>query len=136
TEKPDIQIIKGVDLVIRPGEVHALMGPNGSGKSTLASAVAGSPAYTVDSGQILLRGEDITGVTADERARKGMFLSFQYPTALPGVTMVNMLRMAMKARRGGEEVPAREFLEQLRATLKTLKMDEEFARRYVNEGFS
>jgi len=136
TEKPDVQIIKGVDLVIRPGEVHALMGPNGSGKSTLASAVAGSPTYTVDSGQIVFKGEDITLAKPDERARKGMFLSFQYPTALPGVTMVNMLRMAMKARRGGEEVPAREFLEQLRGTLKTLKMDEEFARRYVNEGFS
>ena len=136
TEKPDVQIIKGVDLVIRPGEVHALMGPNGSGKSTLASAVAGSPTYKVDSGQIIFKGEDITTAKPDERARKGMFLSFQYPTALPGVTMVNMLRMAMKARRGGEEVPAREFLEQLRGTLKTLKMDEEFARRYVNDGFS
>ena len=136
TEKPDVQIIKGVDLVIRPGEVHALMGPNGSGKSTLASTIAGSPAYTVDSGEVLLKGEDITHAKPDERARKGMFLSFQYPTALPGVTMVNMLRMAMKARRGGEEVPAREFLEQLRGTLKTLKMDEEFARRYVNDGFS
>jgi Fe-S cluster assembly ATP-binding protein len=136
TEKPDVQIIKGVDLVIRPGEVHALMGPNGSGKSTLASTIAGSPSYTVDGGEIIFKGEDITNAKPDERARKGMFLSFQYPTALPGVTMVNMLRMAMKARRGGEEVPAREFLEQLRGTLKTLKMDEEFARRYVNDGFS
>ena len=135
TEHPDIQIVKGVDLTIRPGEVHALMGPNGSGKSTLANAVAGSPAYTVDSGQILFKGEDVTAMTADARARMGMFLSFQYPTAIPGVTMVNFLREALKARRG-QEVPAREFLGELRETLGTLKMDESFARRYVNDGFS
>jgi Fe-S cluster assembly ATP-binding protein len=135
TAKPDIQIVKGVDLTIRPGEVHALMGPNGSGKSTLASAIAGSPVYTVDGGQIIFKGDDVTGLTADARARLGMFLSFQYPTAIPGVTMVNMLRLALKARRG-EDVPAREFLDELRGTLKTLKMDEEFARRYVNDGFS
>jgi Fe-S cluster assembly ATP-binding protein len=135
TAKPDTQIVKGVDLKIGAGEVHALMGPNGSGKSTLASAIAGSPMYTVDSGEILFKGQDITALRADERARLGMFLSFQYPTAIPGVTMVNMLRLALKARRG-EDVPAREFLEDLRGTLKTLKMDEEFARRYVNEGFS
>ena len=131
----ETQIVKGVDLVIRPGEVHALMGPNGSGKSTLASTIAGSPEYVVDSGQIMFKGDDVTALTADERARRGMFLSFQYPTTVPGVTMVNMLRLAMKARRG-EDVPAREFLEELRGTLATLKMDEEFARRYVNDGFS
>ena len=135
TEHPDIQIVKGVDLTIRPGEVHALMGPNGSGKSTLANAVAGSPAYKVDSGQILFKGEDVTAMSADARARMGMFLSFQYPTAIPGVTMVNFLREALKARRG-QEVPAREFLGELRETLGTLKMDESFARRYVNDGFS
>ncbi|MPZ98151.1 MAG: Fe-S cluster assembly ATPase SufC [Dehalococcoidia bacterium] len=135
TEHPDIQIVKGVDLTIRPGEVHALMGPNGSGKSTLANAVAGSPAYKLDSGQILFKGEDVTAMTADARARMGMFLSFQYPTAIPGVTMVNFLREALKARRG-QEMPAREFLGELRETLGTLKMDESFARRYVNDGFS
>ena len=135
TEKPDIQIIKGIDLVIRPGEVHTIMGPNGSGKSTLSSTIAGSPTYTVDSGQILFKGEDITTTPADERARKGIFLSFQYPTTIPGVTMVNFMREALKARRG-EEVPAREFLGELRETLTKLKMGEEFARRYVNDGFS
>jgi Fe-S cluster assembly ATP-binding protein len=134
-QPPHAEIVKGVSLTIRPGEIHALMGPNGSGKSTLASTIAGSPAYQVDSGQIIFKGEDVTTLAADERARRGMFLSFQYPTPIPGVTMVNMLRMALKARRG-EEVPAREFLGELRSTLKTLKMDEEFARRYVNDGFS
>ncbi|MSQ41603.1 MAG: Fe-S cluster assembly ATPase SufC [Dehalococcoidia bacterium] len=128
-------IIKGVSLIIRPGEVHALMGPNGSGKSTLAGAVAGNPTYRVSGGQVLFKGEDVTALSADKRARLGMFLSFQYPTAIPGVTMVNFLREALKARRGAE-VPAREFLQELRATLKLLKMDEEFARRYVNDGFS
>ncbi|GMU40973.1 MAG: Fe-S cluster assembly ATPase SufC [Chloroflexota bacterium] len=131
----DIQIVKGVDLTIRPGEIHALMGPNGSGKSTLASTIAGSPAYTVDAGRVIYHGEDITEATADECARKGVFLSFQYPTAIPGVTMVNLLREALKARRG-EEVPAREFIAELRDTLARLKMSEDFARRYVNDGFS
>lgn len=134
-QPPNTSIVKGVSLQIRPGEIHALMGPNGSGKSTLATTIAGSPAYSVDSGEIWFKGENVTALGADERARRGMFLSFQYPTPIPGVTMVNMLRMALKARRG-EEVPAREFLTELRSTLKTLKMDEEFARRYVNDGFS
>ena len=135
TEKPEIQILKGLDLTIRPGEIHALMGPNGSGKSTLASTIAGSPTYTVDSGQILFKGEAITEESADQRARRGIFLSFQYPTPVPGVTMVNLMREALKARRGAE-VPAREFLVELRETLAKLKMSEDMARRYVNEGFS
>ena len=130
-----IAIVKGVDLTLQRGEVHALMGPNGSGKSTLANAIAGSPQYVIDRGQVLFRGEDITALKADARARMGMFLSFQYPTPIPGVTMVNLLRMALKARRG-EEPTAREFLQQLRGVLQTLKIDEDFARRYVNEGFS
>ncbi|MBM4414810.1 MAG: Fe-S cluster assembly ATPase SufC [Chloroflexi bacterium] len=132
---PDIKIVRGVDLVVRPGEIHALMGPNGSGKSTLASAIAGSPAYRVDAGQVFFKGENMTAWRPDQRARAGMFLSFQYPTPIPGVTMVNLLRGALKARRG-VEVPAREFLAELRATLQQLKMDESFARRYVNDGFS
>jgi Fe-S cluster assembly ATP-binding protein len=135
TEKPEIQIIRGLDLTIQPGEIHALMGPNGSGKSTLAGTIAGSPAYTVDSGRIFYQGEDITDLPADQRARRGIFLSFQYPTPIPGVTMVNLMREAVKARRG-EDVPAREFLKDLRETLATLKMSEDFARRYVNDGFS
>ena len=134
-DEPDVQIIKGVDLTVHAGEVHALMGPNGSGKSTLANAVAGSPAYVIDSGQVLFHGEDITELAPDARGRLGMFLSFQYPTPIPGVTMVNLLRMAIKARRG-EEPSAREFLAELRETLQTLHMDEDFARRYVNDGFS
>ncbi len=135
TAQRETQIVRGIDLKIGPGEVHALMGPNGSGKSTLANAIAGSPVYTIDSGQVLFKGEDVTKLRPDERAKKGMFLSFQYPTALPGVSMVNFLREALKARRG-EDVPPREFLKELRATLELLKMDEEFARRYVNDGFS
>ncbi len=134
-DQPEVQILHGIDLEIGPGEIHAVMGPNGSGKSTMASTIAGSPSYVVDEGRVILNGEDITEAAADQRARKGVFLSFQYPTPIPGVTMVNLLREAMKARRGAE-VPAREFLEELRATLARLKMPEEMARRYVNEGFS
>jgi Fe-S cluster assembly ATP-binding protein len=133
--KPDLQIVRGVDLTIHPGEVHALMGPNGSGKSTLANSIAGSPAYVVDEGRVLFHGEEITALSPDERSRRGLFLSFQYPTVIPGVTMVNLLRASLKARRG-KEPPAREFLSELRETLATLKMDESFARRYVNDGFS
>ncbi len=135
TAQPEIELIRGVSLTIQPGETHALMGPNGSGKSTLASAIAGNPAYTITSGQVLFKGDDITDAPADERARAGVFLSLQYPTPVPGVTMVNLMREALKARRG-EEVPAREFLAELRETLATLKMSEDFARRYVNDGFS
>ena len=135
TGKPEIEIVHGVDLTVNRGEVHALMGPNGSGKSTLANAIAGNPSYTVDSGSIIFAGADITEERPDERARRGLFLSFQYPTTIPGVTMVNFLRAALSARRG-EDVPAREFLGQLRETLATLKIDEDFARRYVNDGFS
>ena len=129
------QILNGLDLHVNKGEIHAIMGPNGSGKSTLANALMGHPRYQVTAGTVLLEGEDVLGLLPDERARRGMFLAFQYPTAIPGVTMVNFLRQAMKARRG-EDVPIREFREKLMATLKLLKIDENFARRYVNDGFS
>jgi Fe-S cluster assembly ATP-binding protein len=110
------------------------MGPNGSGKSTLANALMGHPRYQVTGGEVLFKGEDILGLTPDVRAQKGMFLAFQYPTSIPGVTMVNFLRQAMKAVHG--DIPVREFREKLLSTLKLLKIDEDFARRYVNEGFS
>jgi Fe-S cluster assembly ATP-binding protein len=129
------QILNGVDLTVNRGEVHAIMGPNGSGKSTMANALMGHPRYQITGGSVQFKGEDIAGLAPDERARRGMFLAFQYPTGIPGVTMVNFLRQAMKAVRG-EDVPIREFREKLFATMKLLKMDQEFARRYVNEGFS
>jgi len=130
------QILNGVDLTVNRGEVHAIMGPNGSGKSTLANALMGHPRYQITAGRVRFKGEDILGLTPDARAQMGMFLAFQYPTSIPGVTMVNFLRQALKARRGGADVPVREFREKLMSTLKLLKMDEQFARRYVNEGFS
>jgi Fe-S cluster assembly ATP-binding protein len=129
------QILNGVDLTVNRGEVHAIMGPNGSGKSTLANALMGHPRYQITGGSMIFKGEDLAGLSPDERARRGIFLAFQYPTSIPGVTMVNFLRQAMKAVRG-EDVPVREFREKLLSTMKMLKMDEQFARRYVNEGFS
>jgi Fe-S cluster assembly ATP-binding protein len=129
------QILNGVDLIVNRGEVHAIMGPNGSGKSTLANALMGHPRYTVTGGTVRFKSEDVLPMTPDQRAKLGMFLAFQYPTSIPGVTMVNFLRQALKAVRD-EEVPVREFREKLLSTMKLLRMDEEFARRYVNEGFS
>src|SRR5690606_5552031 len=122
-------------LTVPAGEVHAIMGPNGSGKSTLANTLMGHPHYEVTGGQVLLKGEDVTHLPPDERARKGMFLAMQYPTSIPGVTMVNFRRASLKAVRG-QDVPVREFRERLLETMALLKMDEAFARRYVNEGFS
>jgi Fe-S cluster assembly ATP-binding protein len=129
------QILNGVDLTVNRGEVHAIMGPNGSGKSTLANALMGHPRYAVTGGRVRFKGEDVLPMTPDQRAKLGMFLAFQYPTSIPGVTMVNFLRQALKAVRD-EEVPVREFREKLLSTMKLLRMDEQFARRYVNEGFS
>jgi Fe-S cluster assembly ATP-binding protein len=129
------EILKGVNLSINRGEVHALMGPNGSGKSTLANALMGHPRYQVTQGRVLFKGEDIIGLTPDKRARRGLFLAFQYPTSIPGVTMVNFLRAGLKAVRGSD-VPVREFRTILKETMDLLKMDESFARRYVNDGFS
>jgi Fe-S cluster assembly ATP-binding protein len=129
------EILKGVDLTVRRGEVHALMGPNGSGKSTLANTIMGHPKYQVTQGRILYKGEDVTHLSPDKRARLGIFLAFQYPIGVPGVVMGNFLRASLKARRQ-EDVPVREFRKLLDETLDLLKMDPEFVRRYVNEGFS
>ncbi|MCX6021905.1 MAG: Fe-S cluster assembly ATPase SufC [Chloroflexi bacterium] len=129
------EILKGLDLVVNPGEVHAIMGPNGSGKSTLANTLMGHPRYKVTGGRIMFKGEDVSAMPPDERARAGMFLAFQYPLEIPGVKVGSFLRMAMKARRGAD-VPVREFLNVMREKMSMLEMDPAFANRYVNEGFS
>jgi Fe-S cluster assembly ATP-binding protein len=128
-------IVNGLSLDIPAGEVHAVMGPNGSGKSTLANTLMGHPRYQVTTGHVYLKGEEITELRPDERARRGLFLAMQYPTAIPGVTMVNFLRAALKSVHG-EDVPVREFRQRLMDAMAILKVDESFARRYVNEGFS
>src|SRR3989442_683660 len=136
------EIVKGVDLAVDTNQVHAIMGPNGSGKSTLAYAIAGHPAYEITEGQILLDGQDVTEAGADERAQKGLFLAFQYPHAIPGVTVTNFLRQAInsirKARAGGEDDPVsvKEFRADLLAAMERLKVPREMAQRYLNEGFS
>ncbi len=131
----DKLILKGVNLTVRKGEVHALMGPNGSGKSTLAYTIMGHPKYTVTGGQILLKGEDIHELGTDERARKGLFLAFQYPCEVPGVRMANFLRLACNGR-AGRELDVIEFYDKLEKKMKVLDMDEKFMKRYLNEGFS
>ncbi|MGI8926259.1 MAG: Fe-S cluster assembly ATPase SufC [Tepidiformaceae bacterium] len=131
----DKEILKGLSLAVNEGEVHAIMGPNGSGKSTLANVLMGSPAYKVTGGDVLFRGESLLGMAPDLRARLGLFLAFQYPVAIPGVTMVNFLRQALNARRG-TDLPIREFRELLFAKMDLLGVDQDFARRYVNDGFS
>jgi Fe-S cluster assembly ATP-binding protein len=136
------EIVKGVDLAVASGEVHAIMGPNGSGKSTLAYAIAGHPAYEITDGQILLDGKDITEAGADERAQAGLFLAFQYPHAIPGVTVTNFLRQAInairKAKNGGvdDPMPVPEFRTELLAAMEDLKVPRELASRYLNDGFS
>jgi Fe-S cluster assembly ATP-binding protein len=151
----DKPILQGVDLTIRQGEVHALMGPNGSGKSTLAYTIAGHPHYKVMGGDILLNGNSILKLTADERAKAGLFLAFQYPTAIPGVSMANFLRQAVSAVRGYSEkarqaaaeggaarplgaelMPMKEFRKELIDKMEKLNVDPSFARRYLNDGFS
>jgi Fe-S cluster assembly ATP-binding protein len=131
----DKEILKGVDLTVNRGEIHALMGPNGSGKSTLSNAVMGHPNYTITSGKVWFKGEDITEMATDEKARKGVFLAFQYPVAIPGVTVTNFLRAVTKARNGMES-PAKEFRAELAGAMQALAMDPLFAKRYVNDGFS
>ncbi|WP_420367801.1 Fe-S cluster assembly ATPase SufC [Curtobacterium sp. L1-20] len=129
------EILKGVDLTINEGEIHAIMGPNGSGKSTLAYTIAGHPRYNVVGGSITLDGEDVLAMSVDERARAGMFLAMQYPVEIPGVTVSNFLRTAKTAIDG--EAPAlRSWVKDLRQSMADLKMDSAFAERNVNEGFS
>ncbi len=137
------EILKGIDLTINPGEVHAIMGPNGSGKSTLANTIAGHPKYTVTEGAILFKGENILEWGADERARKGVFLAFQYPMAIPGVTVANFLRTALNARRketgtngNAKAISIPEFRKLMLAKMQLLKLDPGFATRYLNDGFS
>lgn len=128
------RILKGVDLAVPKGEVHALMGPNGAGKTSLGFAVMGHPKYQVVEGDILWKGESLVGLPPEQRARLGLFLSLQYPTAIPGVTTVNFLRAALKGQ--GKEVPAREFLRLVKDELQTLKMEQSFLSRYINDNFS
>ena len=131
----DKQILKGVDLHVRSGEFHALMGPNGSGKSTLANALMGHPNLEVTEGQILLDGEDITEAEPDERARSGLFMAFQYPVAIPGVTVTKYLRMVMNARRE-EPISLKDFRKTVEAAMDLTRVPREFSARYLNEGFS
>jgi Fe-S cluster assembly ATP-binding protein len=148
--KPDKEILQGIDLTVSKGEVHAIMGPNGSGKTTLAYALMGHPAYQVLGGEVIWKGRDILALSADKRARLGLFLAFQYPTAIPGLSVASFLRSALNAKLQGIDKdpnvdptdPTRggigmgDFRKKMREKFALLKMDERFASRYVNEGFS
>ena len=129
------EILKGVNLTVPRGEIHVIMGPNGSGKSTLSNAIMGHPMYQVTGGDILLDGSSVLKETPDERARKGLFLCFQYPTSIPGVNVMNFLRTVLKNMRGAE-VPIKQFRAEVKEAMEELKMSEDFLRRYVNDGFS
>lgn len=137
----DKPILKGVNLTVKQGEVHALMGPNGTGKSTLSYALMGHPNYTVTAGQVIFRGVDLLELEPDERARLGLFLAFQYPVAIPGVTIANFLRTAINARRRAENpqdkgISIPEFRKLLKSKMDFLQMPHDFAGRYLNDGFS
>jgi Fe-S cluster assembly ATP-binding protein len=131
----EFEILHGVDLNVTKGETHALMGPNGSGKSTLANAIMGSPSYEVTEGGIVLNGEDLTEADPDERARAGLFMAFQYPATIPGVSVANFLRMAVNAKRD-EPIKVKEFGQDLKANMDLLRIDRDFTSRYLNDGFS
>jgi Fe-S cluster assembly ATP-binding protein len=135
------EILKGVTLTVEKGTVHAIMGPNGTGKSTLAYTLMGHPSYQVTKGQVTFKGQDLLALEPDERARLGLFLAFQYPVSIPGVTVANFLRTALNARRRAQNpedkgIPVPEFRKLLKGQMDLLKMDQAFAGRYLNEGFS
>ena len=129
------EILRGLNLTVRKGETHALMGPNGSGKSTLANTIMGNPVYEVTDGKILFNGEDLTEADPDERARAGLFMAFQYPATIPGVSVANFLRMAVNAKRE-EPIKVKEFGKLLGENMELLRIDRAFTSRYLNEGFS
>jgi Fe-S cluster assembly ATP-binding protein len=131
----DREILRGVDLGVSQGEIHALMGPNGSGKSTLANTILGHPSYEVTEGQIFWRGEDLTEADPEDRAQAGLFLAFQYPVAIPGVSVANFLRMAMNTQRE-EPINVKEFGTKLKHAADVLRVDREFTSRHLNDGFS
>ena len=147
---PDREILQGIDLTVGKGEVHAIMGPNGSGKTTLAYALMGHPAYVIKGGEVIWKGRDILALSADKRARLGLFLAFQYPTAIPGLSVASFIRSALNARLQGIDknpdidptdaikggVSMRDFRNKMREKMAMLRMDEGFAARYVNDGFS
>lgn len=133
----DKPIVKGLTLTVNQGEVHAIMGPNGTGKSTLAKAIAGHPDYTITSGEVLLDGKSLLALEPDERARAGIFLAFQYPSEIPGVTIANFLRASLQARLAeGEELDATAYYKRLYSKMDLLKIDRKFTSRAVNDGFS
>ena len=137
----EAEILKGLDLTVYQGEVHAIMGPNGSGKSTLAYALAGHPSYEITEGSVMMKDQDLLDLEADERAQLGLFLAFQYPVAIPGVSLANFLRTAINSRRKADDpddkgIPIPEFRKLLKEKMDLLKMDHSFAGRYLNEGFS
>ena len=133
----DKQILKGVNLVMNTGEIHAIMGPNGTGKSTLSQAIMGHPSYTITQGQVLLDGEDVTEMEVDERARAGLFLAMQYPSEIAGITNAEFMRAAINARRPEDDkISVMNFIKKLDEKMEILNMPEELAERYLNEGFS